>query len=110
MGSIRRDSFPVQQYQDSKFSDTEAYVGSLPSRSSVFDDCSDYSSTYSGDDSGFAESTQFLKRPLDKRRTRVLPDLPPPEASSHSNYYKSLTKREDVKYYKTLKEREAVEG
>ena len=107
MGSIRRGSFPVQQYQDSE---TEAYVCSLPSRSSVFADSSDYSSTYSGDDSGFAESTQFLKRPLNKRRTRVLPDLPPPEPSSHSNYYKSLTKREDVKYYKTLKEREAVEG
>ena len=115
MPSIRRVSFPVRQHPDSKFSDsklsdTEAYASSLPSRSSVFDDNSDYSSTYSGDDSGFADSTQFLRRPLNKRRTRVLPDLPPQEPTSHSNYYKSLSKCEDVRYYKTLEEREAVEG
>ena len=80
--------------------------------SSGLDDSSDYSSTYSGDDSGFSQSSWFRKRPIVKHGTRVLPDLPSQEAaSSNSHYYKSLNKHEDVsyEYYKTL-EKEAVEG
>ena len=92
--SARHSSSPIQHHND---------------LSSGLDDSSDYSSTYSGDDSGFSESSRFLKGPLVKHGTRVLPDLPSQEASSNSHYYKSLNKHEGVSYYKTL-EREAVEG
>lgn len=102
---VRHGSFSVQH---SKSSDTKAYRYSLPSHPSDFDD---YSSTYSGDDSGFSESSQFLRRPLVKHGTRVLPDLPSQEAaSSNSRYHESLKTREGVSYYKTLGESRAVEG
>ena len=93
--SARHSSSPIQHHND---------------LSSGLDDSSDYSSTYSGDDSGFSESSQFLKGPLVKHGTRVLPDLPSQEAaSSNSHYYKSLNKHEGVSYYMTL-QRGAVEG
>ena len=93
--SARHSSSPIQHHND---------------LSSDFDGSSDYSSTYSGDDSGFSESSKFLKGPLVKHGTRVLPVLPPHKAaSSNGHYYKSLNKHEGVSYYKTL-QKGAVEG
>jgi len=89
---LRRGSLPEQPHHDNTT------------------DGSDYTSTCSGDDSGFAEPTPFLKRPLTKRETTAPPDPPPRKASSNRNYYKSLTRHEDVKYYKTLQRDQEVEG
>ena len=89
---LRRGSLPEQPHHDNTA------------------DGSDYTSTCSGDDSGFAEPTPFLKRPLTKRETTAPPDPPPRKASSNRNYYKSLTRHEDVKYYKTLQRDQEVEG